>query len=112
MFILKNGYKIPYNENFDEFFTTIFDTIVVESKKYIANNHGNLPDKEKNDLLIKEILDNCMLITEQIATISKEDQPFANFISTGILFNSIILNMDNTIESLNPDQKNNLTHLN
>ncbi|MFC1670513.1 hypothetical protein ACFL20_08975 [Spirochaetota bacterium] len=105
MIKLKNGIEIDYNSDFDVFFKDLLKTIIKESRN---SSNDKLTDKTpvdsneeeyikfKNEILLKEIMDNCIYVTHQLFEISKENKDLSKFMVTGFIFNSIILTISET----------------
>ncbi len=92
MIKLKNGIEIPYNQDFDEFFKNLLETIIFESKNSVDNQ-----DIEKkslnllNEAFLKELMDNCIYITHQLFNMEEEHRELAKFMVSGFVFNSLLL---------------------
>ncbi len=95
MITLKNGKEIKYNQEFDLFFKELYASIIQESKIAVETNfeHSGNPVKTR-ELLLKEIMDNCIVVTNQLFKIAETNKELSNFIVTGFLFNSLILNIN------------------
>lgn len=92
MITLKNGIEIPYNQDFDEFFKELLETIIFESKNEIDNR--NTTDESidiLNEYFLKELMDNCIFITHQLFNMGEEHQKLAEFMVSGFVFNSLLL---------------------
>jgi len=94
MITLKNGKEIKYNKEFDEFFKDLYESIISESKIAVESSFDHdLTAVQTRELLLKELMDNCIFVTHQLFEISKTNKELSNFIVTGFLFNSLILNI-------------------
>ncbi len=92
MITLKNGIEIPYNQDFDEFFKELLETIIFESKHEIDNrNTTNESIDILNEYFLKELMDNCIFITHQLFNMGEEHQELAEFMVSGFVFNSLLL---------------------
>ncbi len=92
MIKLKNGIEIPYNQDFDEFFKDLLETIIFESKTEIDNrNTGNQSVDLLNEAFLKELMDNCIYITHQLFNMNEEHRELAKFMVSGFVFNSLLL---------------------
>ena len=92
MIKLKNGIEIAYNQDFDEFFKELLETIIFESKSEVDNN--NTTDQSidiLNESFLKELMDNCIFITHQLFSMDEEHQELAQFMVSGFIFNSLLL---------------------
>jgi hypothetical protein len=89
MIKLKNGFEVPYNKDFDEFYKDLMESIVRESHK-AASSTNPVNGQSSSELFLKEVMDNCIYVTHQLFEIAKEREEFSRFIITGFLFNSII----------------------
>ena len=92
MIKLKNGLVVPYNKDFDVFFKSLLETMVIESRKS-ASAAGPAAGLTENERFLKELMDNCILVTHQLFEIAKEREEFSRFIVTGFIFNSIIYSL-------------------
>ena len=107
MITLKNGFEVEYDEDFDAFFKKLLDSVINESKKS-AEKKSETPDGESaRDMFLKELMDNCILVTHQIFELSQKNEELSKFIVTGFLFNSAVLCLADSSESpeteKNPD---------
>ena len=99
MIRLKKGYEVQIDKNFDVFFQHLLDAIINESIK--AANEVMLIDEQSNDTtrtayhstLLKEIMDNSIFVTHQIFEIATVNESLAKFLTTGFLFNSVVLSL-------------------
>jgi hypothetical protein len=91
MIKLKNGYEVPFNKDFDVFFQELLESIVRESRQTAAALGGQqFEGTTKNELFLKELMDNCIYVTHQLFNMAKEQEEFSRFMVTGFIFNSII----------------------
>ncbi len=91
MIRLKNGKVVEYDENFDLFFKNLLDSIIAESRKSMkTHGAGETGTETKNEILLKEIMDNCIYVTQQLFDIAKTNENLSKFMVTGFIFNSII----------------------
>lgn len=94
MITLKNGHEISYDSDFDVFFRNILESIILESKTDAEKEyHTNHAGRSLNDLFLKELMDNAILVTHQLFELGKEDEDLAKFMVTGFIFNSIIMSL-------------------
>jgi hypothetical protein len=102
MIKLLNGFEVKYTEDFDKFFQNLLEAIIYESKQ-ASIIKKSVPDEKKSekDLLLQEIMDNCIYVTHQLFTLYSTNEKFTKFIMTGFIFNSIILSLSNFTDILN-----------
>ena len=93
MIKLKNGFEIEYSKDFDVFFKNLLEAIITESKKTAGEEKENVDNLSINELLLKELMDNCIFVTNQLFELAEKNRDLSKFMVTGFLFNSIILNM-------------------
>ncbi len=92
MIKLKNGIEIPYNQDFDEFFKELLETIIFESKNEVDSKNRNEESIDiLNEFFLKELMDNCIYITHQLFNMGEEHQELAQFMVSGFVFNSLLL---------------------
>jgi len=92
MITLKNGIEIPYNQDFDEFFKELLETIIFESKSEVDSKHTNEKSIDiLNEFFLKELMDNCIYITHQLFNMGEEHKELAEFMVSGFVFNSLLL---------------------
>ncbi len=105
MIKLLNGFEVKYTEDFDKFFQNLLEAIIYESKQ-ASIIKKSLPEEKKTekDLLLQEIMDNCIYVTHQLFTLYSTNEKFTKFIITGFIFNSIILSMSSFSDILNPKE--------
>jgi len=103
MIKLLNGFEVKYTEDFDKFFQNLLEAIIYESKQ-ASIIKKSIPEEKKTekDLLLQEIMDNCIYVTHQLFTLYSTNEKFTKFIITGFIFNSIILSMSSFSDILNP----------
>lgn len=90
MIKLKTGIDIPYDQEFDKFFQALLDAIIRES----FNEAKKAKNAEQfNELVLKEVMDNCIYVTHQLFEIAKENESLSRFMVTGFLFNSVVLGL-------------------
>jgi len=104
MILLKSGKSLPYNDDFDVFFRDLMDAIINEA--LMAVHQGE--EKKKNDdkqqqVLLKEIMDNCILVSHQLLQISKENENLSKFIITGSLFQCAVMTFHNSSQNADGD---------
>lgn len=93
MIKLKNGYVVPFNKDFDVFFQDLLESMVRESRQSAAHA-GPPPDgQSRNELFLKELMDNCIYVTHQLFDMAKNQEEFSRFMVTGFIFNSIICSL-------------------
>ncbi|OHD63594.1 MAG: hypothetical protein A2176_06220 [Spirochaetes bacterium RBG_13_51_14] len=90
MIKLKNGHVIPYNKDFDIFFQELLESIVRESRDSAAVKQYPPGSLSRNEVFLKELMDNCIYVTHQLFDMAKNQEEFSRFIITGFIFNSII----------------------
>jgi len=116
MFKLKNGTVIEYDKDIDKFFYNLLNQIIEQSKKETDNlKDSNLSPEKKNDIFLKDIMDNCILVTHQLYEISKENEELGKFLTSGFIFNSIIQSISQNgilkdLSSQDDDDKTNIIH--
>jgi hypothetical protein len=93
MIKLKNGYEIEYTRDIDIFLQNLVKSIIRESLKSInpPDHEDNVSDENHDELILKEIMDNCIYVTHQIFELSKADENLSKFLTTGFLFNYVML---------------------
>ena len=92
MIKLKNGYTVSFNKDFDVFFQDLLEAIVRESRQS-SEGRGAADSEDKNELFLKELMDNCIYVTHQLFDIAKEREEFSRFMVTGFIFNSIVCSL-------------------
>ena len=108
MIKLKSGKKIDIEENLDNFFQILLTEIIKESYNnlnLIKNNNSvnknyNMLENDEQ-ILLKEIMDQSIYITHQLFDLYSVNKDIAKFITTGFLFNSIVLSIPN-LKDRNP----------
>ena len=109
MIKLKNGFEIKYDKDFDQFFRSLLESIIKESRRASESQAESRKSIESfNEIFLKELMDNCIFVTHQLFEIAKKSEDFSKFIVTGFLFNSIILNLPNLDSGFslkNPESK-------
>ncbi len=90
MIKLKNGHDVPFNKDFDFFFQDLLESIVRESKTSAKKAGDESEGRDRNELFLKELMDNCIYVTHQLFDLGKEREEFSRFMVTGFIFNSII----------------------
>lgn len=100
MIKLKSGKIIDFDPDPDKMFKALMSQIIDDS--YEASNFSpqSNPETDKDAVLMKEIMDQCIYITHQLFEISKLNKDLAKFIVTGFLFNSIVLSIPKLRDSL------------
>lgn len=91
MIRLKNGVEVAYNKDIDAFFSSLVQTILKESIRAVYPSADTVHEEKRNELILKEIMDNCIFITHQIYEIAKTDEKLSKFLTTGFLFNYVML---------------------
>lgn len=94
MIKLKNGYEIVYTSDIDIFLQNLVKSIIRESLKSVNspdNANNNVSDENRDEIILKEIMDNCIYVTHQIFELSKVDENLSKFLTTGFLFNYVML---------------------
>lgn len=92
MITLKNGHRVEYNSDFDQFFRDLLEAIIQESKMELMRE-TELSPEDYNEAFLKEIMDNCIYVVHQLFEIRKENEEMSRFIITGFMFNSIIMTL-------------------
>ena len=107
MIKLKNGYEVKYDNDFDVFFQNLLEAIIKESRKDAIKSHPEQDqDSNFNDTFLKELMDNCILVTHQLFELRKQNEELSRFLITGFLFNSIILSMPRQLDEMTIDSDN------
>ena len=92
MIKLVNGTEVNYDEDFDKFFHDLLEAIINESKKTAKlKKEISKESVTERDILLQEIMDNCIYVTHQLFTLYKDNEKLTQFIITGFIFNSVIL---------------------
>ena len=105
MIRLKNGYTVDYNSDFDNFFKILLDSIIRESRSAVDSNAGPSDNMETlNEAFLKELMDNCIFVTHQIFTLSKECEELSKFMVSGFIFNSLLLMIQTKSMDGNPEE--------
>ena len=98
MIRLKSGTTVKHEKNLDAFFQKIIDAIITDSKKTVNDNvtdfellelNENL--ENLNELYFREMMDNCIIITNQLFEIQKKFPKISKFIISGFIFNAILI---------------------
>ncbi len=90
MIKLKNGHVVTYQKDFDAFFQDLLESMVRESRRAAAGRGKPADDQAKNEVFLKELMDNCIFVTHQLFDLAKDKEEFSRFMVTGFIFNSII----------------------
>lgn len=90
MIKLKNGTEVAYDKDFDLFFLDLMGTIIRESMKSAARATAQAGEDHQS-VLLREIMDNCILVSHQIFELSREHENLSKFMVSGCLFNCILL---------------------
>ncbi len=91
MIRLKNGVEVVYNQDIDAFFSSLVQTILKESIRAVYPSSDSAQEEKRDELILKEVMDNCIFITHQIYEIAKTDEKLSKFLTTGFLFNYVML---------------------
>ena len=92
MIRLKSGSTINYEENLDLFFQKIFNAVITDSRKIVNDNaKGTESNEILNELYLKEIMDTCINITNQLFEMQKKSHRLSKFIISGFIFNGILM---------------------
>ena len=92
MIKLKNGKEIHYNQDFDEFFRELLETVIFESKNTIDIQKSAEKNVDLlNEAFLKELMDNCIYITRQLFDMGDDMKDLARFMVSGFIFNSLLL---------------------
>jgi len=102
MIKLKTGIEIPYNQEFDKFFQSLLDAIIQESYREAKQEKK---DDGFNELVLKEVMDNCIYVTHQLFEIAKDNESLSKFMVTGFLFNSVVLGLSHMQEDSSSEKK-------
>ncbi len=92
MITLKNGHRVEYSSDFDQFFRDLLEAIIQESKMELMKE-ATLSSEDYNEAFLKEIMDNCIYVVHQLFELRKENEEMSRFIITGFMFNSIIMTL-------------------
>ncbi|MBN1534006.1 MAG: hypothetical protein JXA20_15155 [Spirochaetes bacterium] len=103
MIKLKSGAEIAYNREFDQFFQSLLDAVIKESYGAAKENRKPGDTTRFNELLLKEVMDNCIYVTHQLFEIAKDNEALSKFMVTGFLFNSVVLSLSQMPESTDED---------
>lgn len=90
MIKLKNGYVVGYNKDIDIFLQSLADAIIRESISATVSGTGS-GTEHIEEVVLKEIMDNCILVTHQVFEIFKTNEQLARFLTAGFLFNYTVL---------------------
>ena len=103
MIRLKNQTVIDYQEDFDAFFQKIVAEVIKSSLRAASSavEKGDNADTF-NELLLRDIMDNCIYITNQVQELSEKDRNISTLFITGCLFNCMI-NALSRLGSLTPE---------
>ncbi len=94
MIRLLNGYEVDYTEDFDKFFQNLLEAIIFESKQSSLNKKKEPGEqRSERDILLQEIMDNCIYVTHQLFTLYQDNEKLTKFIITGFIFNSIMMSL-------------------
>ena len=94
MIKLTSGAEVKYNEDFDKFFQSLLEAIIVESKKAAMTTGRTSEDQSsEKERFLQKIMDNCIYVTHQLFTLYADNEKFSKFIITGFIFNSIMLSL-------------------
>ena len=92
MIRLKSGTTVQHEQDLDSFFQKIIDAIIIDSKKTVNDNAINFePSDNLNELYFREMMDNCIIITNQLFEIQKKFPKISKFIISGFIFNAILI---------------------
>ncbi len=105
MIKLKNGHVVTYQKDFDAFFQDLLESMVRESRRVAAEHGRPSDDQAKNEVFLKELMDNCIYVTHQLFNLAKEKEEFSRFMVTGFIFNSIICSLPVLENELAPDNE-------
>lgn len=106
MIKLKSGREISYHDEFDVFFQTLLEAIVIESRDAAKKTLTTQSDESKiTELILREVMDNCIYVTHQLFEIAKTNESLSKFMVTGFLFNSVVLSLSQMKESPEGDKK-------
>jgi hypothetical protein len=94
MINLKNGDVIEYREDFDAFFRGLVSAVIKASLRSAADSleKGESGDNF-NERLLREMMDNCIVITRQIQDLAKSDENLSTLLVTGCLFNCMVMSL-------------------
>jgi hypothetical protein len=94
MITLKNGDTVPYNENFDDFFRELVNSVIKASlRQASADMKAGEDGNAFNEHLLRQIMDNSIFIVHQIEQLAKKDENLSRLLVTGCLFNCVVLNL-------------------
>ena len=96
MITLKNGHEIPYDKNIDRFFHNLVESIIHESISTASPGAADAApagteEGRITETVLREIMDNCIFVTQQVFKLSSIDENLGRFLVTGFLFNLVIL---------------------
>ncbi len=93
MIMLKSGRSLPVSDDFDVFFRDLMDGVINEALMNVHEQEENekMDDNQRQQLLLKEIMDNCILVSHQVLQISKENESLSKFLVTGSLFQCAVM---------------------
>ena len=93
MIMLKSGRSLPVNDDFDVFFRDLMDGVINEALMAVHEQEEKekMDDNQRQQLLLKEIMDNCILVSHQVLQISKENESLSKFLVTGSLFQCAVM---------------------
>lgn len=104
MILLKSGKSLPYNDDFDVFFRDLMDAVINEALMAVHESEEKKTSSDnQQQLLLKEIMDNCILVSHQLLQISKENENLSKFIITGSLFQCAVMTFHNSSHKFNED---------
>jgi len=94
MIKLKNGFVIDYNKDFDVFFKDLMDSIIQQSQQVVEKQAGSSDNMDSlNDSFLKEMMDNCIMVTHQLFEIAEDHEDLSKFMITGFIFNSLLMSI-------------------
>ncbi len=105
MIKLKNGHVVTYQKDFDAFFQDLLESMVRESRRTAAERGRPDDERTRNELFLKELMDNCIYVTHQLFDLAKEKEEFSRFMVTGFIFNSIICSLPVLENEISPENE-------
>jgi len=107
MILLKSGKSLPYNDDFDVFFRDLMDAVINEALMAVhESEEKKINSDNQQQLLLKEIMDNCILVSHQLLQISKENENLSKFIITGSLFQCAVMTFHNSSQKFDDESFN------
>lgn len=94
MIRLKDGDTVSYDENFDDFFRNLINSVIKASLRQASKEMKAGEDENAfNEHLLREVMDNSIFVVHQVEEIAKKDENMSRLLVTGFLFNCIVMNL-------------------